>query len=785
MPHPTINIDYLPRTSPHLLDRDDELIQITTAWNDPHCALLTILGDDGMGKTSLINHWLHEKYSTLPRVYGWSFYNQGAVANKTIATDFFIEDALRWFDDPNPSLGSPWDRGRRLGQLIKQSPTLLVLDGIELIQFTRGPQAGHINDPAMQTLLNELAADSPGLTVLTTRLPITNLWNLPADHHHTITLEPFSAETGAAFLQTQGIQADSHSLHEASRTFEGHPLALTLLATFVRDALNGDLNRLHEIPPLPDDNLRGGQARRVMQAYADWFGDSPELNILHILGLFTRPAQAEILTELREPPGIPHLTHHFFRQTEDRFLGLFPQKRDIALDEDVWEDAVARLHQAHLLLPAVTAPGEDGAPEEIFLDAHPLTRHFFARQLGTQHPKAWQAGQKRLYKHLAESVELYPDTLMDMRALYDALAHACRAGLAEEALESIYWERISRKEIFYSSKELGAFGADLAVLANAFSKPWHTPVQSLQKFTWAALLNWTGTALRALGRLEEARQPLETALTTYRSKKDWKQVSVAAANLSMLGLLLGDVPMALQTSEESVRRAKKARDESQRMLALSARAEALLQAGESEAAAEVFEELEQKQRMWQADYRYLYSRRGYHYCDLLLSQDEFTAVIERAEQTIEIARAQEWPMYEALDHLSLGRARLGLSELDAAGEHLTHAVEILQQEGAREFLPPALLARAAWYRRQQQWAAAQTDIEAALAIVLPDGMKLFETDACLSQAWLALAQGSKAEAKKHLNRAQLIITETGYHRRDGEAAQLTGQLSTAADQPQS
>jgi len=787
MPHPAINLEHLPPAGSILLGREQQLNQITATLKEQSCNLLTILGEDGLGKTSLINHWLHENESVLSgqfRVYGWSFYNQGSVANKTVPSDFFVEDALRWLNAPNPSRGSAWDRGRRLGQLVKQQPTLLVLDGVELLQFARGSQAGHINDPTMQTLLAELAVDNPGLTVLTTRLPLTNLWNLPADSHRTVTLEPFSPDTGAAFLQAQGIDADNHSLREVSRAFEGHPLALSLLAAFLRDALAGDLSRVDEIPPVPDDSRRGGQARRVLQAYADWFGDSPELNILHLVGLFTRPAELEILEELREPPGIPQLTDHFFRQTEDRMFGFFPKKRDIALDEEIWDEAVANLRRAGLLLPPKTPPPADGEPETGYLDAHPVVRRFFARQLGTEYPKAWQAGQQRLYEHLAEAVETYPDTLMEMRPLYHALAHACRGGLAEEALEKIYWERISRKEVFYSSKQLGAFGADLAGLANAFSKPWHTPVQSLPKFTWAALLNWTGTALRALGRLDEARQPLETALTTYRSKKDWKQVSVAAANLSMLGLLLGDIEMALQTSEESVRRAKKARDENQRMLALSARAEALLKAGDREAAAEVFAELEQKQRMWQADYRYLYSRRGYHYCDLLLSREEFAEVIERAGQTIEVARAQGWPMYEALDHLSLGRARLALTELKAAGEHFVKAVEILQQEGAREFLPPALLGRAAWHRAQGEWPAAQADIEAALEIIVPDGMKLFEADAYLSRAWLALAQAERPTAEKYLGRATAIISETGYHRRDDEAVQLTDRLSTAADQPQ-
>jgi tetratricopeptide (TPR) repeat protein len=788
MTEATLNIAQLPQTPAGLFGRDPHLAQLQSAWDSPHTNLLTVLGDDGLGKSTLVNTWLQHHF--LPnrpahsRVFGWSFFNYGSVANQTVAADFFIDAALRWFGDTDPTQGSPWERGRRLAGLIAQQPTLLILDGLELLQMSRGPQAGHLHDPAMQALLTTLAAANPGLAVLTTRLPVTNI------EAPTLTLEPLPAEAGAALLQAGGLQADEAHLQQISRNFDGHPLALWLLAGFGRAALAGDLTRLAEIPPLPDDDHRGGQARRVMQAWVNWLGPGPELNVLAMLGLFTRPADIDLLEILRETPPIPHLTNHFFDIKQEKVLGLFAKSSATPLNDNVWDEAVAALQRGHLLLPTAKIAISPVETAE-YLDAHPLVRRFFARDLGSNFPKAWQGGHLRLYKHLKTSTEKYPDTLVAAAPLYDALAHACRAGMAEEALEDIFWQRLSRKELFYSTKTLGAFGADLAALANAFSQPWSRPVQSLPKFTWAALLNWTGTALRALGRLDEARQPLETALKTYIAKKDWKQVSIAAVNLSQLNLVVGDVAAALTAAEEGVKRAKRRKDETQRLVALAGLAEAQLQAGQLEAAAQTFAQVEEKQRLIQ-HHPFLYARRGYFYCDLLLSAGEFEAVLARASQTIEIAQNQGWPLYVALDHLSLGRAYTTQAaanpaeparervDMQPAGQHLTEAITGLRQEGAQEFMPPALLARAEWHWQQGHWTKAQTDIDDAMDIARRNGMKPFECEALLGQVRLWLAQGQPGPAaQQYLQQARAIVDSTGCRRREPEIAALTALIAGA------
>ena len=88
----------------------------------------------GVGKSTLVNHWLRrmaaEQYRSAQLVFGWSFYRQGTSGGTSSAHEF-LDAALHWFGDPDPQLGSAWEKGERLAKLISHRRTLLVLDGLE------------------------------------------------------------------------------------------------------------------------------------------------------------------------------------------------------------------------------------------------------------------------------------------------------------------------------------------------------------------------------------------------------------------------------------------------------------------------------------------------------------------------------------------------------------------------------------------------------------------------------------------------------------------------------
>jgi tetratricopeptide (TPR) repeat protein len=166
-------------------------------------------------------------------------------------------------------------------------------------------------------------------------------------------------------------------------------------------------------------------------------------------------------------------------------------------------------------------------------------------------------------------------------------------------------------------------------------------------------------------------------------------------------------------------------------------------------------------------------------------------VQERTAQTLERAIQQRFLLDIALDHLSLGRAHLGLAltapvpatpgeEAEAdfaqAAEHLDHAVEVLRQAGTEDHLPRGLLARAALHRLRGDQAAATADLSEALEIAERGGMRLHACNAHLEWARLDLQQGDAEAAGKHVAAARKLVAETGYKRREREVVWLEGRV---------
>lgn len=129
-----------------------------------------------------------------------------------------------------------------------------------------------------------------------------------------VDLEKLPPEAGAELLRHLGVQGTEKDLQAASRERGGHGLALTLLGTYLRDLCGGDVRRRNEIAVLDETvGIEGSlHARNMMAAYESSFGAGPDgrpqLQLLHLLGLFDRPAEPAALAALRAEPEIPGLT---------------------------------------------------------------------------------------------------------------------------------------------------------------------------------------------------------------------------------------------------------------------------------------------------------------------------------------------------------------------------------------------------------------------------------------------------------------------------------------------
>ena len=263
-----ISIARLPVTGKEVFGREEDLVFLDAAWANRQVNLVTVVAWGGVGKSTLINHWLRRLaatgYRPAERVFGWSFYRQGT-SGEASSGDEFLDAALAWFDDPDPRLGTAWEKGERLARLIARRRTLLILDGLEPLQHPPGPHEGRLRDPSLQALLRELAAFNKGLCVITTRLPVADLAEHEGASVQQLELEHLSSEAGATLLRALGVQGPEAELLRASDEGQGHCLALTLLGSYLSDAYNGEIRCRDEVVKHRADDVRqGAHACRVM-----------------------------------------------------------------------------------------------------------------------------------------------------------------------------------------------------------------------------------------------------------------------------------------------------------------------------------------------------------------------------------------------------------------------------------------------------------------------------------------------------------------------------------------
>jgi hypothetical protein len=129
-----ISVARLPVTGSDVFGREEDIAFLDRAWANKDVNIVTIVAWAGVGKSTLVNHWLRrmaaKHYRSAELVFGWSFYRQGS-SGGTSSADEFLDAALAWFGDPDPRLGTAWEKGERLAKLVAHRRTLLVLDGLE------------------------------------------------------------------------------------------------------------------------------------------------------------------------------------------------------------------------------------------------------------------------------------------------------------------------------------------------------------------------------------------------------------------------------------------------------------------------------------------------------------------------------------------------------------------------------------------------------------------------------------------------------------------------------
>ena len=303
-------------------------------------------------------------------------------------------------------------KGEAIAEALTTRRALLLLDGVEPLQHGPGPQAGQLKDLGLRALLRRFAAAPPApdhsLIVLTSRVAVADLKRFKDGSAPVVDVGRLSEEAGAELLRDNDVWGIDAGAEAASHDFGGHPLALTLLASLLKETQNGDVRRRDHIRGLlaDADNARQDQARRVMESSEkEWLADQPILlAILHCVGLFDRPASGDCLKALRAKPAIPGLT--------DALVGL--ERRPMAARRRALARSAAALARRPVRSRSARRPSA-GA-------------RMVRRRCGDQRSGMEGRAQPHLRPSAPTTREGSAPTLADLAPLYQAIAHGCRRG---------------------------------------------------------------------------------------------------------------------------------------------------------------------------------------------------------------------------------------------------------------------------------------------------------------------------------------------------------------------
>jgi tetratricopeptide (TPR) repeat protein len=710
-----VRCDQLQKVSGAFFGRTKELALMSGAWHGTETSIVQFVAAGGTGKTRLLRHWIDQ--TELPNIFiAWSFYSQGSGADKLVSATPFFEYIIQAFKADQSRFSNEEDKGEYLAQLLCQQNCLIVLDGLEPLQFVGMGMQGELKDRALRAFIRAMSRQKNSLCVITTRLAIPELIGNPCVQ--TRELSNLELADGVLLLKSLKVHAGmadelaDSQLERAVIEYGQHALALSLLGTMVHLYLGGNILLRYQLEELTGDFevSISRHAFKVMKGYETRLVDSKgnptvELALLYLLSLFDHPIDAEVLSVVTDAP----------------LAGLFA-----AFAPKDWKRGIARLKDNYLL---ITASDDDA----IVLDCHPLIREYFGQRIQTRLPDVAKAGHTCLYQYYRDLPEkrcakFLPDTLAELEPLFHAVAHGCAAQLHSDVLTNLYWPRIRRERTNYLADRLGAHTDDLACLAHFFANPWAEIAVGLTQNDASFLYGMVFYRLRAMGRLSEALEANRESVTIALAIGNIAGAAAGAGNQSETHLLLGNIGEAIDWARRSVALARESKDLYEISTDLTTLADALHQAGRDDEALKCFIEAEQLLKEDDPQCTELYSLQGVRYCEFLLDtalgQSQVQAVLNRHEKWEQERSETDRPFEVGLQHYIAGKAYFQLNNLVLADSWFEKAIAVLRKANTTHHLAKALVARAKALSSIKDNDGAKKALDEALDIAIRTGLRL-------------------------------------------------------------
>ena len=572
----------------------------------------------GLGKTSLIGHWLKRKHGARGRpfegLFFWSFYADREVANFAKAFVAFMTDALRVRAPPEDT-----EPGDTALAMLRARKMLLVLDGLEVLQ-ERPDQLGYgaflaqdLND-----LLDGACRHAAGsLVILTSRFPFPDLTPYLGNGFRALDLEFLSPSEGADLLHAAGVGGIVADREGVSRRFEGHPLALRMFALTLEDQAKGDptrlVDRVFDAAHADETDTLEGKLSRLLLFYEQRL-PRDRVALLGLISLFRAPVAEAMIRTLA----------HGLSAVADTLGG----RTDAALRQ-----ALELMAHEHLL---IRDPGEDGSS---VWSCHPVLRdHFRKTLLGWGKDTAASAAgllTGEPSRERAINIAQLQPTLTAIELLLDAGDFA--------GADRLYRERLENGEIF-KWMPAPAEGHRCVSSFVRDAERREACEQALGRARLASFNSWAFGCATMVGEFADALPFLRNAISIHRESGNRLGLSVNLRNESDLQLLFGQIAASEVAARDALTVARAAEDKPGRQTTSSIcrLATVLTRQGRSSEALAAFDAANAIERATRKDGAELYALRGVQWATLLIHLGQITRAQAITEANLAMCQRNRW-----------------------------------------------------------------------------------------------------------------------------------------------
>ncbi|MBU1614909.1 tetratricopeptide repeat protein [bacterium] len=732
-----------PPPEPNFVGRVEMLETVTEWYKNSEVRIGVLIGWGGVGKSALVRKWFDdlEKNNIHPDgIFWWGFYRN---AHLERFLDSLLEYLTRGRIDLSQIRGT-WEKVKGINELILEGEYLIILDGLEEMQKgeASGEEFGSLTHQELSEILKFLAdAKGKGLCLITTRYPLKDIENYEGSTYQKIGVERLELEDARGLFEKVGVKGEQEEMDQVIEEYDGHALSLTLLSRYLVSDFGGDIKKVGEIPAFHSDEEAGEKAHRILLWYAKQLTEEQRV-FMKIFSLFRRTV------------------------AEKGFEGVFRAKMETEMNQPLRDMSTFSFNRMkdNLCARRLISKGQDD------YTTHPLIKAYFESIFEEEDKKLCH---KYIYGYIGSYAPGRPETLEEMQPLFEQVYHGCKAEMYQEAYWDVYWQKVERREEGFLIWKLGAWETNLSLVQNFFPNGDFQKEPLVPKIgDKSYLIIEAGISMISLGRLKEAEGLCKRVIEILISQRDWKNASLVYQNLALLQILTGNLLEAKKSSEEATRLSRKARDVREECYSTTYLAYTLFLLGEMDKASDEFKKAGELERKNDPSKRYLYSRRGIQYADLLLAQGKIQKALDVTQENLRRCKDQNWIDAINLCHRSLASIYRHLEDFQKAEANAMAAIEGARKTGVQDIEAESLIELARIRLDQGQYPEAESILNQALRICQRCGYRLYEIDAELILARLYLAQNNTSQAKSFAQSASSKATRMHYHRPKTEAARL-------------